>query len=201
MKTFAGTLSKYEVRDAIGRFVKSPSKKKVATKTIGSLRVVRSSKPLSVSIREWSSPVEEPKKEEVKKPEIKPHKDGFGRLKAVYIPTTVLTPWPGCCGASIVSSFGYSNTKKFETEIRHQILATINQRRGMISAIINQVQVAAKFDKVLQRLGFQCISGSTNPNHSDASQIYLYVKVLGKQDLTDYKKKDDAKKNEGSSGH
>ena len=89
--------------------------------------------------------------------------------------------FPLCCGAAIISGFsGYANDTNARRRIRHSITRAIQERKGMLLAIVNHTQVANNFHKALEAEGFEFVYQTTNPNHSDMSVLHLMALNLSK---------------------
>lgn len=95
------------------------------------------------------------------------------------------TSYPTCCGAQIVHSFGQLSSMQHKQQIAAlaaQVRYAEKSRVGMLIAIINYTQKPV-MGKAFDECGFKLVSCTSNPNHSDATTIYLYVKLIGNKDL------------------
>ena len=105
----------------------------------------------------------------------------FGHKAVVYKPYAQLQDYPMCCGASMITGMGYDN-KIFKKDLPYLVDRAATLKKGMVVVIINHNQVAGGFDKILEQHGFIIANdGVTNPVHSDATSIYLYTKLIGKE--------------------
>ena len=95
------------------------------------------------------------------------------------------TSYPTCCGAQIVHSFGQlaaMTPKQQVAALAAQVHYAEKSRVGMLIAIINYTQKPL-IGKAFDECGFKLVSCTSNPNHSDTTTIYLYVKLIGNKDL------------------
>lgn len=99
--------------------------------------------------------------------------------------------FPMCCGAGIAHSFVYSNN--LNAKQKDQAIAEIERRlqaqqRGIGMLIVNDSQIkywnTALFDR-----GWECVTASSNPVHSNHTIIYLFTKTFGAKKVELPKKK------------
>ena len=90
----------------------------------------------------------------------------------------MLTSYPKCCGAGILSDFVYDESEK---SIRNKVReAKVVKQWGMLHAITNQDQTGVA--RMLEKIGFVKGVVVTNPVHADRTVITQWTYDLHKYD-------------------
>lgn len=127
---------------------------------------------------------------ETKKPELTAVPKNFNFLANVFDPKKKVVAtnvgwedYPMCCGAAIIFNFYAKTAAEYKKQIAPRILKAENAKKGMLMAIINGDQNNLGAGKALSELGFECVFGASNPNHADATTIYMFIKNLGMKNI------------------
>lgn len=115
----------------------------------------------------------------------------FESLESFDLGVIRIENFPMCCGAGIAHSFMYSNN--FTANQKIQALAEIERRfrsqfRGIGMLIVNDEQLPV-WQKSLLEQGWQCVTASSNPVHSNQTIVYLFTKTFGAKTVELPKKK------------
>lgn len=133
-------------------------------------------------------------------------KDMSGKEIAPRACDVQITPFPLCCGAKIIHTFfrdDANQQRKLRKDFEYAVDQVVRRRAGIIPVIVNQEQYPY-MKEILYDNGFRLVLVTTNPNMSDTTIIYLFVKDNGGKDVTEefneaiaYEKRRDAEdKNE-----
>lgn len=115
------------------------------------------------------------------KPAAPPRK--FLSNYAPYNPRMNYSSYPLCCGAGVWSGFNSIpvGSEPIRKEIASALATAKTNRHGIISCVVTATQHGQNkhIHPALIEAGFMPVCRSGNPNHSNATNLIMYVKTVG----------------------